>query len=103
MVKIRLARFGRKNSPFYRIVTTDSRNKRDGSFLQQLGTYEPFTGKITIDEEKSLFALKVGAQPTDTVKSILKKKGIFAKFLLTKQKKLKENQKDSSVNKAPKK
>lgn len=103
MVKIRLARFGRKNSPFYRIVTTDSRNKRDGSFLQQLGTYEPFTGKITIDEEKSLFALKVGAQPTDTVKSILKKKGIFAKFLLTKQKKLKENKKDSSVNKTTKK
>ncbi|MBQ4209110.1 30S ribosomal protein S16 [bacterium] len=103
MVKIRLARFGRKNNPFYRIVTTDSRNRRDGSFIQQLGTYEPFTGKITIDEEKSLFALKVGAQPTDTVKSILKKKGIFAKFLLTKQKKKKIDKKDSQPNKTVKK
>ena len=103
MVKIRLARFGRKNNPFYRIVTVDSRNKRDGSFLQQLGTYEPFTGKVTIDEEKSLFALKVGAQPTDTVRSILKKKGIFAKFLLSKQKKVKKNKKDSPTSKEIKK
>ena len=103
MVKIRLARFGRKNNPFYRIVTTDSRNRRDGSFIQQLGTYEPFTGKVTIDEEKSLFALKVGAQPTDTVKSILKKKGIFAKFLLTKQQKAKINKKDPQQNKPAKK
>ena len=103
MVKIRLARFGRKNSPFYRIVTSDSRNRRDGAFIEQLGTYEPFTGKVTIDEEKSLFALKVGAQPTGTVKSILKKKGIFAKFLLTKQKKVKTKKKDSQPSDAAKK
>ena len=98
MVKIRLTRFGRKNNPFYRIVTADSRNRRDGAFIEQLGTYEPFTGKVTINEERSLLALKIGAQPTDTVKSILKKKGIFAKFLLTKQKKVKIKKKDSQPN-----
>lgn len=81
-VKIRSQRFGSKKSPFYRIVVTDSRNPRDGRFIEIVGTYNPLTNPATIkfDEEKVLSWLSKGAKPTDTVKSLLSKEGIIAKF-----------------------
>lgn len=80
-VKIRLQRVGTKKRPFYRIVATDGRNKRDGAVLEQLGKYQPITAgdQVTIDEEKVLAWIKNGAQPTDTVKEILKRRGIWQK------------------------
>ncbi len=80
-VKIRLQRVGTKKRPFYRIVATDGRNKRDGAVLEQLGKYQPITDgeQVTIDEEKTLVWIKKGAQPTETVKEILKRKGIWQK------------------------
>lgn len=81
-VKLRSQRFGSKKSPFYRIVVTDSRNPRDGRFIEIVGTYNPLTNPATIkfDEEKVLNWLSKGAKPTDTVKSLLSKEGIIAKF-----------------------
>ena len=74
-VKLRSQRFGSKKSPFYRIVATDSRNPRDGRFIEIVGTYNPLTNPATIkfDEEKVLSWLSKGAKPTDTVKSLLSK------------------------------
>ncbi|MDD3106888.1 MAG: 30S ribosomal protein S16 [Bacilli bacterium] len=81
-VKIRLQRFGANKRPFYRVVATDSRNPRDGRFIEVLGTYHPIekTNMLKIDEEKALKWLNNGAQPTDTVKSLLSKLGIIEKF-----------------------
>lgn len=81
-VKIRLQRFGANKRPFYRVVATDSRNPRDGRFIEVLGTYHPIekTNVLKIDEEKALKWLNNGAQPTDTVKSLLSKLGIIEKF-----------------------
>ncbi len=81
-VKIRSQRFGSKKNPFYRIVVTDSRNPRDGRFIEIVGTYNPITTPATVklDEEKILGWLEKGAKPTDTVKSLLSKEGIIAKF-----------------------
>ena len=81
-VKLRSQRFGSKKAPFYRIVVTDSRNPRDGRFIEIVGTYNPLTNPATIkfDEEKVLNWLSKGAKPTDTVKSLLSKEGIIAKF-----------------------
>lgn len=84
MVKLRLQRFGKNKAPFYRVVATDSRNPRDGRFIEIIGTYHP-TAKVEgdqlkIDEEKALKWLKNGAQPTDTVKSLFTKLGINQKF-----------------------
>ena len=78
-VKIRLRRMGAKKAPFYRIVVADSRYPRDGRFIEEIGTYDPLKNPsgITIDEEKAKTWIKNGAQPTDTVKVILKKKGIL--------------------------
>lgn len=78
-VKIRLRRLGAKKTPFYRIVVADSRYPRDGRFIEILGTYDPMQEptKVTIDGEKAKQWIKNGAQPTDTVKSILKKEGII--------------------------
>jgi small subunit ribosomal protein S16 len=77
-VKIRLRRMGRKKKPFYRVVVADSRAPRDGRFIDEIGTYDPLKdpGEIKIDSEKAKKWLGVGAQPTDTVKSLLKKSGI---------------------------
>ena len=79
MVKIRLRRMGAKKSPFYRIVVADSRYPRDGRFIEQLGTYnplaEPAEGKV--DAERAQAWIKTGAQPTDTVKRLLKQAGIL--------------------------
>ena len=81
-VKLRSQRFGSKKKPFYRIVATDSRNPRDGRFIEVVGTYNPLTEPATIkfDEEKVLSWLSKGAKPTDTVKSLLVKENIIAKF-----------------------
>ncbi len=77
-VKIRLRRMGAKKAPFYRVVVADSRFPRDGRFIEEIGTYNPMTepAEVKIDAEKAKTWLKNGAQPTDTVKSLLKKTGI---------------------------
>ena len=82
MVKIRLRRMGRRNRPFYRVVVADSRSPRDGKFVEIIGHYNPLTDPATIDidEEKALKWLSCGAQPTDTVRSLLSKLGIMDKF-----------------------
>ena len=81
MVRIRMQRHGANKAPFYRIVVTDSRNPRDGRFIEIIGTYDPRKAgeQFTIDEEKALKWLSQGAQPTDTVKSMFKQLGINAK------------------------
>ncbi len=86
-VKLRLKRMGAKARPFYRIVAADSRSPRDGRFIETVGTYNPIqdTNNVVIDEEKALKWLNNGAEPTDTVKSILKTQGTWAKFKNTKK------------------
>ena len=81
-VRIRLQRHGRKKRPFYRLVAADARAQRDGVFLERLGHYDPLTdpADIFIDEEKALKWLRRGAQPTDTAKRLLSKRGILMKF-----------------------
>ena len=81
-VKLRLKRMGSKQRPFYRIVAADSRSPRDGRFIETVGTYDPIKKEdnVTVDEEKALKWLNNGAQPTDTVKSILTQTGVWAKF-----------------------
>ena len=76
-VKIRLARFGAKKRPYYRIVVADSRYPRDGRFIEEIGTYDTMKNpaEIKVDVEKAQQWIKNGAQPTDTVKAILKKAG----------------------------
>lgn len=88
MVKLRAQRFGSAKKPFYRIVATDSHNPRDGRFIEIVGTYNPLTTPATVkfDEEKVLKWLATGAKPTDTVKSLLSKEGIIAKFAESKAK-----------------
>lgn len=78
-VKIRLRRMGAKKAPFYRVVVADSRYPRDGRFIEEIGTYNPMTdpADIKIDADKAKKWISNGAQPTDTVKSILKKEGIL--------------------------
>jgi small subunit ribosomal protein S16 len=77
---MRLARYGAKKKPFYRIVVADSRSPRDGRFLEILGTFNPLreTENLEINQEKAVSWLKKGVQPSTTVKSLLKKKGIEA-------------------------
>ena len=79
MVSIRLARGGSKKRPFYAIVATDSRMPRDGRFIEKLGTYNPQIDppEIKVDTEKAKQWIANGAQPTDTVKAVLKKSGII--------------------------
>ena len=77
MVKIRLKRMGMKKKPFYRIVVTDSRSPRDGAFIEEIGYYNPLVdpAEIKIDGERAKYWLGVGAQPSDTVRALLKKGG----------------------------
>ena len=91
-VKLRLKRMGAKQKPFYRIVAADSRTKRDGKFLENIGTYNPIKNpaEVTVNEEAALNWLNKGAIPTETVRNILSKKGIMKKFA------------DSKVKSAPK-
>ena len=78
-VKIRLRRMGAKKNPFYRIVVADSRYPRDGRFIEEIGTYDPLTtpADVKIDADKAKQWIANGAQPTDTVKDILKKSGVI--------------------------
>src|ERR1051326_619915 len=88
MVKLRLAKQGRKKLPIYKIIAADSRNRRDGRFIEALGQYRPQneTGKVQLNEDRVMYWLNVGAQPTDTVRSILSKEGILLKWHLEKKK-----------------
>ncbi|MFC1628090.1 30S ribosomal protein S16 [Gemmatimonadota bacterium] len=80
--RIRLRRTGKKKQAYYRFVVADSRSPRDGRFIEILGNYNPHADppEITIDEERTLYWLKTGAQPSNTVKSLLSKKGILARL-----------------------
>ena len=88
-VKLRLKRMGAKQRPFYRIVAADSRYPRDGRFIEIIGTYNPITkpAEVKIDKELAMKWLNNGAQPTDTVKSLLKSEGIIKEFSASKVKK----------------
>ncbi|MBR4702186.1 MAG: 30S ribosomal protein S16 [Oscillospiraceae bacterium] len=79
MVKIRLRRMGAKKNPYYRIVVADSRSPRDGRCIEEIGTYDPVANPaaITVDAEKAQNWIKNGAQPTDTVRGLLKKAGVL--------------------------
>ena len=78
-VKIRLRRIGAKKSPFYRVIIADERSPRNGRFIEEIGTYNPLVepAEVKIDAEKAKKWISNGAQPTDTVKSLLKKSGII--------------------------
>jgi len=80
-VKLRLRRIGKKKQPIYKVVAADSRSPRDGKFLEAIGLYNPLTDPLTLEikEDRALYWLNVGAQPTDTVKSLLSQKGIILK------------------------
>ena len=79
MVKIRLKRMGMKKMPFYRLVVTDSRSPRDGRFIEEIGHYNPRTEPVdlVIDADRAKYWLGNGAQPTDTVRALLKKGGVL--------------------------
>ena len=79
MVKIRLRRMGAKKNAYYRIVVADSRSPRDGRCIEEIGSYDPLTNPATInvDAEKAQTWIKNGAQPTDTVRGLLKKAGVL--------------------------
>ena len=79
-VKIRLARYGKKKKPFYRIVVADNEAPRDGKFLEIVGTYNPLQDPVAVDlkQDRVKYWLGEGAKPSDTVRSILKKQGVFA-------------------------
>lgn len=87
MVKLRLRRIGKRHYPIYKIVAADSRFPRDGRFIEAVGSYNPNIDpmEIKLDEPRILYWLKVGAQPTDTVKSLLQKEGIILKIYLAKK------------------
>jgi small subunit ribosomal protein S16 len=84
VVKIRLQRRGRKQLPIYKLVAADSRYPRDGRFIEALGNYEPLANpaRIELDEERALYWLQVGAQPTDTARSLLSEAGVMLRLHL---------------------
>mgnify|MGYP002764627057 FL=1 len=81
-VKLRLKRMGKKQAPFYRVVVADSRSPRDGKAIDEVGYYDPTKNpvEIKINAEKAIDWLKKGAQPTDTVRSILSNQGVMKKY-----------------------
>lgn len=93
MVKLRLQRFGAAKKPYYRIVAADSLVKRNGRFLEIVGSYDPINKskdeQVKLDTEKILNWLKVGAQPTDTVRSLLRRAGVLKQFADSKEKEAK--------------
>ncbi len=91
-VKLRLRRMGKKKQPVYKVVAADARAPRDGRFIEAIGLYNPKTDPATVEinEERALYWLNVGAQPTTTVKNILSKEGILLKFDMTKRGKTEE-------------
>jgi small subunit ribosomal protein S16 len=86
-VKIRLKRMGSNKKPFYRIVVADSRSPRDGKFIEEIGFYNPISQpkQVKINDEKAVKWLSNGAQPTDTVKSLLVNNGVMEKFEASKK------------------
>lgn len=103
MVKIRLTRLGKHKDPFYRIVLTDSRTKRDGKYILQLGTFEPNEGVIKIKKDLVIDALIKGAQPTETILNMLKNEGIWAEYIKVKKAKKKHHRKITAKRYALKK
>ena len=93
MVRIRLTRKGRKKAPFYRLVVQDSRRARDGRFIEIIGRYQPVNPheekKLEVEAERALYWLHNGAQPTETVRSLLRKAGVMKQFHEEKQEKKK--------------
>ena len=84
-VRIRLTRMGSRHKPIYRIVASDSRRPRDGQYIELIGSYNPSIDEVKINEEVALKWLKQGALPTDTVRSLLSKQGVMAKFANSKK------------------
>lgn len=86
-VRLRLTRLGRKKKPFYRVVAVDGRKKRDGEYIENLGYYNPLTDPIDVklNEERIIYWLGVGAQPSETVRSLLRHEGIMFKWDLMKK------------------
>ncbi len=86
-VRLRLTRMGRKKKPFYRVVAVDNRKRRDGAYLENLGHYSPLSDPIELklNEERILYWLNVGAQPSETVRSLLRREGILFKWDLMKK------------------
>ncbi len=86
-VKLRLTRLGRKKRPYYRIIAVDSRKKRDGAYLEKIGYYHPLDDPpgIKVDADKALKWLRVGAQPSDTVRSLLRREGVWLRFRMEKR------------------
>ena len=86
-VKIRLQRHGSKGKPFFHIVVADSRARRDGRFIEKIGTYNPITNPATIDlnVDSAVKWLNNGAQPTETVKNLFKSNGVLEKFEASKK------------------
>ena len=82
-VKLRLSRLGRRHRPFYRLAAVDSRTKRNGRVVEELGFYDPLakdeTAEFKVDKERAEYWLSVGAQPSDTVKALLKRSGVEVK------------------------
>lgn len=87
MVKIRLRRLGAKKAPFYRIVVADSRSPRDGRFIEEIGYYDPITqpAVVKVDAERARHWISNGAQPTDTVRSLLRREGLLREIHEQKQ------------------
>jgi small subunit ribosomal protein S16 len=106
LVRIRLRRLGAKKRPFYRVVVTDQRHPRDGRFLENIGKYHPMDDPslIEIDEDRALEWLSKGAQPSDTVRTLMTKVGIWDKFLAAspKRKAIEANLKKQVESKAKK-
>ena len=95
-VKLRLTRMGKKKQPTYRVVAIDSRTKRDGEYIELIGTYNPLTKPATVklDEEVALKWLSTGAIPSDTVRNLFKEAGIMKKFADSKAKPAKKEKKE---------
>lgn len=92
MVKIRLQRRGRKQLPVYKIVAADTRSPRDGRFIEALGQYEPLLrpAGVTLKQDRVMYWLGVGAQPTDTVRNLLQREGILLRLHLARKGKTEE-------------
>nr|YP_009033807.1 ribosomal protein S16 [Mesotaenium endlicherianum]AHZ11190.1 ribosomal protein S16 [Mesotaenium endlicherianum] len=80
MVKIRLKRYGRKQQPTYRIIAIDARSRREGRALKEVGFYDPMSDQTSLDISAILDLLRSGAQPSDTVRHILRRAGVFEQF-----------------------
>lgn len=101
MVKLRLKRMGKIDTPFYRIVVLDSRKKRDGAYLESLGYYDPKTDPLTlkVDTDRAIHWLQNGAQPSDTVRSLLRKAGVLEKWHNLKNEKNESKEKETKTKK----